>query len=63
MAKEYSKILVSPDGKEFEARSPREAIDLIFGSGYKEKGAKEAKSNSDTAAKAKAAPKTGEGSA
>jgi len=33
---EYSKDLVSPTGKKYTATSPREANDLIFGSGYRE---------------------------
>lgn len=37
MADEYRKVLIAPDGREVTARSPREANDLMYGSGYREK--------------------------
>lgn len=32
--------LVSPDGREFEANTAEEHVNLVFGAGYREKGAK-----------------------
>lgn len=59
MAEEFSKVLIAPDGSEFVARSPIEANDLMFGSGYKEKSvAKPA--NGDKAKPATPAAKPGE---
>ena len=50
MAQDFRKVLVSKDGDEFVATSPREYNDLVFGGGYREKGG--------DADKGKSAPKS-----
>ena len=40
---EYSKKLISPDGREVVAHTPREANDLMYGSGYREADTKAGK--------------------
>lgn len=51
---EYRKELISPDGKTYVSTSPRETNDLIYGSGYREAGARA--SESDKPASDKPAP-------
>lgn len=53
MAEAYSKELVSPDGRTVVASSPREANDLMYGGGYREKEADKPKNQSPAPARPK----------